>query len=79
MYVSVVTILLGEAIYFMSLPILVEAGIFIVMAHLFVTLYEEPALRRQFGESYNKYAQSVRRWIPKKGVGYRVSEEETVR
>src|SRR5256885_1347275 len=36
MYVSVVTILLGEAIFFMSLPVLIEAGIFIVLANLFV-------------------------------------------
>jgi protein-S-isoprenylcysteine O-methyltransferase Ste14 len=65
MYVSVVTVLLGEAIFFMSVAILIEAVIFIVLAHLFVTLYEEPALRRQFGESYERYSQTVGRWIPR--------------
>jgi protein-S-isoprenylcysteine O-methyltransferase Ste14 len=49
----------------MSVAILIEAVIFIVLAHLFVTLYEEPALRRQFGESYERYSQTVGRWIPR--------------
>src|SRR6267378_5541605 len=31
MYVSVVAILLGEAIFFMSLPVLIEAGVFFVL------------------------------------------------
>ena len=73
MYVSVVMILLGEAIYFMSMPILIEAVIFIILANVFVQFYEEPTLRRQFGESYIEYSQAVSRWIPRKGVGYRVS------
>jgi protein-S-isoprenylcysteine O-methyltransferase Ste14 len=65
MYVSVVTILVGEAIFFMCLPVLIEAGAFFVLASLFVTYYEEPSLRRRFGESYEKYLQTVRRWIPR--------------
>ena len=65
MYVSVVTILLGEAMFFMSRPVLIEAGVFIVLANLFVAYYEEPALRRRFGESYESYSQTVRRWIPR--------------
>ena len=64
-YVAVVTTLIGEAIFFVSLPVLIEAGVFIIMAHLFVMLYEEPALRRQFGESYERYSQIVGRWIPR--------------
>jgi protein-S-isoprenylcysteine O-methyltransferase Ste14 len=65
MYVSVVTILLGEAIFFMSLPVLIEAVVFIVLAYLFVVRYEEPVLRRQFGKSYERYTKTVRRWIPR--------------
>jgi protein-S-isoprenylcysteine O-methyltransferase Ste14 len=65
MYVLVVMILLGEAIFFMLVAVLIEAVIFIVVAHLFVTFYEEPALRRQFGESYKRYSQIVGRWIPR--------------
>ena len=65
MYVSVVTILAGEAILFMSTAILFEAGIFITLAYLFVVFYEEPVLRRKFGESYERYMQTVGRWIPR--------------
>lgn len=65
MYVFVVTILIGEAILFRSTAIAVEAGIFIVLAYLFVVFYEEPALRRQFGESYERYSKSVGRWFPR--------------
>src|SRR5215831_2761257 len=64
MYVSVVTILIGEAVLFVSTSILLEAAIFFGLAYLFVLFYEEPVLRRQFGESYERYAQTVRRWIP---------------
>jgi protein-S-isoprenylcysteine O-methyltransferase Ste14 len=65
MYVAVVTTLIGEAIFFMSAPVLIEAGVFVVLAHLFVTFYEEPVLRRRFGESYESYSHTVGRWIPR--------------
>ena len=65
MYVLVVIVLLGEAIFFNSVPVLIEAGVFIVLASLFVMLYEEPYLRRRFGESYESYSQTVGRWIPR--------------
>lgn len=65
MYVAVVIVLLGEAIFFMSQAVLIEAAIFFVLANLFVMLYEEPTLRRKFGDSYKNYTQTVGRWIPK--------------
>src|SRR5262249_53893813 len=63
MYVSVLTILIGEAIFFMSRAIILEAGIFVVLVYLFVVFYEEPTLRLQFGESYEEYTRKVGRWI----------------
>ena len=65
MYVLVIIVLLGEAIFFRSVPVLIEAGVFFVLASLFVMLYEEPFLRRRFGESYERYTQAVGRWIPR--------------
>jgi len=65
MYVSVATILIGETILFLSTAIMIEAGIFMVLAYSFVVFYEEPTLRRQFGESYERYSQKVSRWIPR--------------
>lgn len=64
MYVSVLWILLGEAVLFQSQPLLIYTVIWFLVVNLFVILYEEPTLRRQFGESYEQYCQSVNRWIP---------------
>ena len=33
--------------------------------HLFVILYEEPTLRKTFGNDYENYCQNVRRWWPR--------------
>jgi protein-S-isoprenylcysteine O-methyltransferase Ste14 len=65
MYVAVVTILAGESALFLSTAILIEAAVFITLAHFFVVLYEEPLLRRKFGRSYEQYLKSVGRWIPR--------------
>ena len=65
MYVAVVTVLLGESIVFTSTGVLTEAGVFIALAYLFVVFYEEPTLRREFGESYERYLQTVGRWLPR--------------
>ena len=65
MYVAVVTMLLGESIFLMSKSVLIEAVIFFVLANLFVMLYEEPTLCRQFGESYDEYKRTAGRWIPR--------------
>jgi protein-S-isoprenylcysteine O-methyltransferase Ste14 len=32
---------------------------------LFIRLYEEPTLRRRYGEEYVSYCQQVRRWWPR--------------
>jgi protein-S-isoprenylcysteine O-methyltransferase Ste14 len=65
MYLSVSTILLGAALLARSVALLGYWAVFFAAANLFVMLYEEPALRRQFGESYERYRQSVGRWIPR--------------
>jgi protein-S-isoprenylcysteine O-methyltransferase Ste14 len=65
MYVSVMAILLGEAAFFASLPILVEAVIFFLATNFFIRGYEEPILREQFGDSYEEYKKSVGRWLPR--------------
>jgi protein-S-isoprenylcysteine O-methyltransferase Ste14 len=64
MYVAVLTIILSEAILFHSL-LLVGYGLIVgTLMHLFVVFYEEPTLRRQFGESYETYLHTVPRWLP---------------
>jgi protein-S-isoprenylcysteine O-methyltransferase Ste14 len=65
MYIGVLLIILGEAMLSRSLKLLEYAGLFFVVVHLFVVFYEEPTLRRKFGESYELYRRSVPRWIPR--------------
>jgi protein-S-isoprenylcysteine O-methyltransferase Ste14 len=64
MYLSVATIHIGECLLTRSAPMLEFAAGFFVAVNLFVIGYEEPALRRQFGDSYERYAQRVGRWLP---------------
>ena len=44
---------------------MVIAAAAILGVHLFVTLYEEPTLRRKFGVDYDEYRRNVRRWLPR--------------
>src|SRR5262245_9030466 len=64
MYVGVLITLLGVAWLFSSWTIVIYAAIVITWQHLFVVFYEEPALKRKFGESYAEYIARTPRWIP---------------
>ena len=64
MYVGVLLALFGEAWLFRSGALLVYAVTAFTWQHLFVVLYEEPALKRKFGESYLDYLVRTPRWIP---------------
>jgi protein-S-isoprenylcysteine O-methyltransferase Ste14 len=65
MYVALVIVLLGESVAFQSLALLVYAGVVWLACHLFVVLYEEPALHRRFGAAYDSYRGQVPRWLPR--------------
>ncbi len=65
MYIGVFGVILGQAATFRSLRLLAYAAFFCAPVQLFVIFYEEPTLRRQFGESYEEYRRSVPRWIPR--------------
>ena len=65
MYASVAVVIVDAAALFRAPYLLVYAGVMLTIAHLFVVSYEEPVLRRQFGESYEQYRRTVPRWIPK--------------
>ena len=69
MYVGVSLILLGEAAVARSRALLLYWGAFFAMVNVFVIGYEEPNLRRRFGESYVRYTQRVGRWIPRRHSG----------
>jgi protein-S-isoprenylcysteine O-methyltransferase Ste14 len=65
MYVGVLLAILGQALWFESAATLWYAMVAALFFHLFVVFYEEPTLRRKFGESYAQYAKAVPRWMPK--------------
>jgi len=62
MYLGGLLIVLGHFLWFQSLWLLLYAGGLFLMFHFFVVLYEEPTLRKSFGESYVRYCQRVPRW-----------------
>ena len=64
MYLSTAFILLGAVLLFESALLFVYAIFVVLVFHLFVTCYEEPVLKRKFGDSYKDYFISVPRWIP---------------
>jgi protein-S-isoprenylcysteine O-methyltransferase Ste14 len=64
MYAAVVLIAGGEALVLNHILVAVWAVALWGGFHLFVTLYEEPTLRRTFGASYEKYCKTVPRWLP---------------
>ena len=66
MYLAALLVVLGETWLFLSLPLLLYAGALAVPVALFVIGYEEPTLRRRFGESYVQYQRTVPRWIPRR-------------
>jgi protein-S-isoprenylcysteine O-methyltransferase Ste14 len=65
MYLSVLSMLLGEVIPFHSLSLLMMLLVAITVVHLFVIYYEEPHLTRQFAESYKEYLRTIPRWLPR--------------
>ncbi len=64
-YIAALLVVLGEAWLFLSVSLLLYAGAMAAFFHLFVIGYEEPTLRRRFGETYTGYVRSVPRWIPR--------------
>ena len=65
MYVANIAILVGISLLWGSWRALTWAGIVLLMFHLFALFYEEPTLRRTFGEDYLEYQRTVARWLPR--------------
>ena len=64
-YVSVVAMILGQGLLFGSGAVLEYGAATALAFHVFVLLYEEPTLRRQFGAEYEDYCRRVPRWLPR--------------
>ena len=65
MYLAVITAVLGQAMIFGSLGLLVYAVALWVITAAFVRWYEEPVLLRRYGDEYERYRLTVRAWLPR--------------
>lgn len=65
MYVAVVATIVGQALAFWSLGLVVYAVLVWLTVAAFVRWYEEPVLHERYGASYEVYRKSVRAWIPR--------------
>jgi protein-S-isoprenylcysteine O-methyltransferase Ste14 len=65
MYVGVLAMIMGHFLWFEYWYLLIYAIMVFLAFHTFVTYYEEPTLKRQFGISYENYLKKVPRWIPR--------------
>jgi protein-S-isoprenylcysteine O-methyltransferase Ste14 len=65
MYVGGAAMLTGFGLCAGSPSVLLLAVGMSALAHIFVVLYEEPTLRRTFGQTYVDYCRKVHRWLPR--------------
>jgi protein-S-isoprenylcysteine O-methyltransferase Ste14 len=65
MYVGVLTLIMGQAVLFESKALWEYLAWVAVGFQVFVLAYEEPTLRKRYGESYNDFCRHVPRWLPR--------------
>lgn len=66
MYIGAGLALAGVALFYQSFALLGYTGVFFLVTHLFVAAYEEPTLRRTFGNDYKAYCEKAGRWWPRR-------------
>jgi protein-S-isoprenylcysteine O-methyltransferase Ste14 len=66
MYLAVAATIVGQALALGQLLLLLYAVAFGAVVYAFVRGYEEPTLRRQFGNQYEEYRRSVPGWWPRR-------------
>ena len=64
-YIGAVVAMLGAALVLWSWWLILYALVVLSVTHVLVILYEEPHLRRVFGQPYEDYLRTVHRWIPR--------------
>ncbi|HTA82670.1 MAG TPA: isoprenylcysteine carboxylmethyltransferase family protein [Bacteroidia bacterium] len=65
MITGVLMMLLGEALFFNALGIMIWTCIFFAMNTMYFIFKEEPSMLARFGEAYTEYKKQVPRWIPR--------------
>jgi protein-S-isoprenylcysteine O-methyltransferase Ste14 len=66
MYIGAGLTLAGAALFYRSFALLGYLSLLFLVTHLFVVAYEEPTLRRTFGEDYQAYCEKAGRWWPRR-------------
>jgi protein-S-isoprenylcysteine O-methyltransferase Ste14 len=64
MYIGAAMALAGAALFYQSWALVGYLIALAVVTHLLVTFYEEPTLRRMFGDEYRGYCARTGRWWP---------------
>ena len=65
MYVGLIVAILGQAVLFSSVGLVVYAAAVWAITASFVRWYEEPTLVREYGSEYEDYRRNVRAWLPR--------------
>lgn len=65
MYLGAISVFFGETILLQSFGLLIVVLVTFLLFHIFVVLYEEPQLKKRFGEAYEQYSKEVPRWFPR--------------
>jgi protein-S-isoprenylcysteine O-methyltransferase Ste14 len=66
MYLAVAATIVGQALLLGQPILLAYAGAFLGVVAAFVRWYEEPTLRHQFGDDYERYRREVPAWRPRR-------------
>jgi len=66
MYLAVAAVIVGQAAVLGRWVLVAYALVFAVVVWSFVHWYEEPALSRQFGSTYEDYVRTVPGWWPRR-------------
>jgi protein-S-isoprenylcysteine O-methyltransferase Ste14 len=66
MYLGVAATIVGQALLLGQPGLLLYGLAFVAVVGAFVRWYEEPTLRRRFGEQYEEYRRAVPGWWPRR-------------
>jgi protein-S-isoprenylcysteine O-methyltransferase Ste14 len=65
MYIAVGSVILGQALLLGQTVLLAWLAVFALSVEAFVRLYEEPTLSDRYGAEYDRYCETVPRWLPR--------------